>query len=193
MATAEKPAHAPAPAPPATPAPPKKSKLPVVIVLGLMAVEGVGIFAITKFLLVPTPAGAHAETAEDEGHAAPEFDEHGGHGSPQGKLATAEVDLAECRPSNTQTGKLVIFKIRISGLIKQEDAERATALIEANKAKITDRVNYVFRSAVPPHVSEPGLDTIKRRLKREVDAILGDEHLIQEILVPEMLQSSSGL
>ena len=173
----------------------KKSKLPVLIVMVLMGVEGVGIFVFTKMFLIPTPAtaeaaeGEHGEAANEDAHSG----EHG-EGGTHGKAAdTAEVDLAECRPNNMVTGRLIHFKIRVSALVGSADAERAAELIKANQSRIHDRVNYVIRSAEPHHLGEAGLETIKRRMKREIDTILGDEKLVKEILIPEMLQSGSGV
>jgi flagellar basal body-associated protein FliL len=78
-------------------------------------------------------------------------------------------------------------------LVASADAERAKQIAEANKARINDRVNVVIRSAEPKDLNEPGLETIKRRLKHELARVMGDEQLIQEILIPEFLQSGSGL
>jgi flagellar basal body-associated protein FliL len=91
------------------------------------------------------------------------------------------------------TGKLITLKIRVSALVASADAERAKTLVEANKARINDRINFVVRSAEPQDLNEPGLETIKRRIKHELAKVLDDERLLQEVLIPEMLQSGSGL
>lgn len=163
----------------------KKSRFPVLIVAVLMALEGAAIFAIMRFVLNPAPAAARAE-----GNAEPEFDAAAA--AVEGRQ-TAEVDVTECRPSNSMSGRLINFKLRVSALVMKADAEKAAEIIQANQSRITDRVIFVIRSAEPVHLAEPGLETIKRRMKREVDAILGDEHLVQELLIPEIIQSTPGL
>ncbi len=168
------------------PSPQKRSKLPILIVAGLMLVEGVAIFAAAKYFLSGSPTVVKAADAD----APPDF---GADRSGRGSLNTAEVELSECRPSNTVTGRLLTFRVRVSALVKQSDHERMKTLVTTNQARITDRVNYVVRSAEPQQLNEPGLESIKRRLKHEFDAILGDETLIQEVLIPEMLQSGPGL
>jgi len=164
----------------------KRSGKPTFLIVAvLMGLEGVGIFFVTKLVVAPQPSAAVAA----EGHAATQEGE-----TPAGRAqTTAEVELTDCRPSNRMSGRTFTFRLRVSGLVSAEDRERATALVEANRARITDRVNFVIRSAEPQQLNEPGLETVKRRMKHEIDLILGDEQLVKEILIPEMLQSGTGL
>lgn len=152
----------------------KKSskKATILVVVGLMVLEGAAIFTLTHF------AGAVPETAsaEDADKKAAEDGKH------------AEVELAECRPDNTVGGKVIRFQVRVSALVRLADSEKARKLAETNKDRIHDRVIFIFRSAEPAHYREPALTTIKRRLKQELDAIFGEPDIIQEILIPEFLQ-----
>ena len=161
----------------------KKSKLPILIIAVLMGVEGVGVFFVAKMFVLADPASVEAvETGDEYG------DERTEDAQP-----TAEVEITDCRPSNKVTGKLITFRLRVSALVAASEAEHAVELVRANSARLTDRVNYVIRSAEPQHLNEPGLETIKRRLKKEFDRILGDEQLIKEVLIPELLQSGPGV
>jgi len=161
----------------------KKSKLPLVIVMSLMLGEGAAMLFVAKIMFAPSPLEAMAasdaadETAAVEAEQVDAVDE------------TAEIAVADCRPSNNVTGKLLTFRLRVSALVRAQDAERVGTLVESNAARIEDRINFVIRSAEPHHLNEPGLETIKRRVKRELDQILGDEQLILEILIPELLQA----
>lgn len=177
-------AEAQAPAPAGAAEPRRRSRLPILIVCLLMLLEGAAIFAVMKIFFVNEPADSAAAEPDPLAEAAPKAG---------AESLTAEVELAECRPVNAVTGKLVTFKLRVSALVSRADEEKAAALVDSNQARINDRVNYIFRSAEIHHLSEPGLETIKRRIKHEVDAILADEHLVKEILIPEMLQSGPGL
>ncbi|MDO8631456.1 MAG: hypothetical protein Q7R41_13295 [Phycisphaerales bacterium] len=172
---------------PETPESKKRSKSWIIVVV-LMAVEGAAVFFGTKILT--GPAGpAVAEAGESQGGHGP-----AAHGEPAPVAQEfAEVEVAECRPVNKVSGKLITFRMRVSVLIRSSDAERAKALVEGNKARINDRINLVIRSADPSHFNEPALETIKRRLKSEFENVLGDEKLIQEVLIPEMLPSGPGL
>lgn len=150
------------------------------IIALLMVGEGVGIFLLTK-ALSPAPMAAQA----DEG------------GNPENaesdSASMVEVELAECRPTNRMLGKLITYNIRVTVLVTKEDEERVRELIDANESRLRDRVNYVLRSADPAHLDEPGLQTIKRRLKFEIDKLFGDERLIKAVLIPQLLQSRGSV
>jgi flagellar basal body-associated protein FliL len=173
----------------------KKSFL---IVALLMMVEGVAIFFGTKMLTGSAPASADAAPVASEPHGAPVSGEHGGGHGGEAKNAPfesefGEIAVSECRPTNRESGRTVTFRMRVSVLVKAADLEKTKSLIESNKARIDDRINFVIRSADPAFLNEPTLETIKRRLKSELDRLMGDEHLIEEVLIPEMLASAPGL
>ena len=180
--------------PETAPSKPKGRGLSIVMVAILMSAEGAGVYFATKMFAGGEPSSATA--AETDSHAAP-ADGHGASTEHAGKSgitgAQAEIELTECRPNNKMTGKLITLKIRVSALVASADAERGRILVEMNKARINDRVNFVVRSAEPQDLNEPGLETIKRRIKHELAKVLGDERLLQEVLIPELLQSGSGL
>ena len=163
----------------------KRNKLPFIVIAALMGIEGVAVFFVAKVFILPEPAAAVA--AEDSAQKL------GREKLAEEAVPTAEVPLTDCRPSNRVTGKLVTFRLRVTALVALEDKERTAALVEANEARITDRINFVIRSAEPQHLNEPGLETVKRRFKHEMDRILGNERLIREILIPQMLQSGPGV
>ena len=160
----------------------KRRMVPFLIVALLMVGEGVGVFFLAK-AINPAPVSAFAGGA--------------GGGQPRdGGTVTgglAEVAVAECRPSNMMAGKFVTFHIRVSGLVASVDEERAKDLVRANQSRLEDGVNTVIRKAQPNHLGEPGLETIRRRLKHEFDGIFDDEQLIKRVLIPQMLQSGPGV
>ncbi len=151
------------------------------IIAGLMLLEGAVVYFVTRSV------GAAPAVAEaSEGNS--------GEDSPDNTvIELVEVELAESRPSNKRTGRLVTYHLRVSGLVTAEDQERAKKLAEARKARILDRVNYVVRSAEPRELNEPGLETLKRRLLKEFQLIFEDEKLIRQVLIPELLQSGPGV
>lgn len=205
------------------PATPKKSKKMLLIIAMVMGLEGVGVFFLAQMLgggpSTATAAGEHDEHPATASEGSHEDSAEGAHAStenghaaasPSGhektgekgdkpekgaKLSSAqsEIELPECRPSNKMSGKLILLRMRVSVLVATPQADKAKGLVDANKARITDRINFVVRSADPQHLNEPGLETIKRRIKQELDRILADDRLVQEVLVPELLQSGNGL
>lgn len=161
--------------------PAKKSGrlIPITIVLAIMAAEGVAVYFVARMLgSNPAAAVAAVEAAKAEAET---------------KDGTVELDLAETRPSNSLTGRFITFHVRVSALVKQSQSDEAKALIESNKNRIQDAVNVVFRGAEPAHLKEPGLESIRRRIEHEVERVLGRDDLIQQVLIPQMLQSSPGL
>ncbi len=190
-----KPDPKPAPAAGEPPAP-KKSKL-WLIVAAIMAVEGIGVFFLAKMFLPGPATVAAAEEGPDaaahapDGHEAPK---HGGaHSEADPKSSEAEIPLTECKAFNKESGKLIFFHLRVSVLVAASQLERAKQLVQSKQARIDDRVNTVIRSGEPRQFNEPGLETIKRRIKHECDRIFEDETLIREVLVPYMVQSGSGV
>lgn len=155
----------------------KKGRLvPILIIAGMMIGEGVGVFFLAK-TISPDPSAAIAVEGEStDGGSADE-------------AALMEIELAECRPSNKMGGKLIAFHIRVSGLVSSKDFEAVKEMVETKQGRIEDSVNIVIRSSEPKHFNEPGLETIKRRLKKELDRILNDPELIKGVLIPQFLQS----
>ena len=99
----------------------------------------------------------------------------------------------ESRPSNKVSGKLITFRIVVSGLVAADDEEDVKVLVESSRYRLLDRLNFVIRSAELRHLNEPDPVTIKRRLKKEFDVIFGDETLLKEVLITEWQQSGLGI
>lgn len=158
---------------------------PIVIVALLMIGEGVGVFLLAK-AMDSGPSLAVAREGEF-------VDSSGGGEDAADQAEPVEIELAECRPSNKISGKLISFQIRISILVPPAEQERTEKLVEAKRGRLRDRTNFVIRSAELRHLNEPGLETIKRRLKHEYDRVFGDDELVKEVLIPEWLQSNTGV
>lgn len=157
-------------------------KMQVIVVALLMIGEGAVIYFLTNSL-GQAPASAVAAGTEPGDNAIGVAVEE----------QMAEVEVAECRPSNKMSGKFITFHLRVSVLVAAADVERVEKMVKAKRARLLDRVNFVVRSADPRHLNEPNLETVKRRLKHEFDRVFGDDELIEAVLVPQMLQSSSGV
>ncbi len=154
----------------------------ILVVVPLMVAEGVGVFLLARAMSPPLAPALAAEGGSGDGEE-----------SNHGKADFAEIELAECRPSNMMAGKFVTYHIRVSALVAADDQDRAESLVRSKRARLEDGVNTVIRSAEPKHLNEPELGTIKRRLKHEFDQIFGDDLLIEKVLIPQMLQSAPGV
>ena len=156
--------------------------LPLVVVALLMGAEGIGVFLLAK-AVSPGPSLAQAGGTDGAGAL----------GSEEDNRVYAEVELADCRPSNALSGRFISFHIRVSGLVASAELEHAEQLARRNRARLEDCVNTVIRGAEPKYFNEPKLDTIRRRLKHEFGQVFRDETLIREVLIPHFLQSAPGL
>ncbi len=161
--------------------PSRRAKLiPYAIVVGLMLVEGVGIFVAMKTLgSDPEPVEAQAP---GEGIVID--------GQNEASLPTEYV-ICELDAFNKQTGKLLLYRVEVAATVARDQEARFKKLLELRKSTIQDRVTTVIRSADPKYLQEPGLETIRRQIKHELDKVLGDDKIIVELLIPKLLQSSS--
>jgi flagellar basal body-associated protein FliL len=163
----------------------KQTLMMLGILLFVMAVEGGGIYFAVKFF------GGGPQTAAAEGLAAPVASggHGGGHGS-EGEAATsvttdAELQVAKLKAPNMKSGRLFLYDIEVYAKTKKEKADTLKKMLEGYKATIEDRLSRVVRSAEPQDLQEDGLETIRRQVKHELGQIVGDEKMVEEILIPK--------
>ncbi len=175
-------------APPKSPLAPRSRKGPAMILAIILIGEGLCVFFLTKaFNSSPAPAFAEEPRLGGTlGNLKPADPK-----SQQAQLV--EVDLGECRPSNRATGKLISFQIRVAVLVNATNMEQVKSVVDTRQGRIRDRINFVFRSAEPSHLNEPGMETLKRRIKNELERVLETPDLVEEVIIPEMLQTVSGV
>ncbi len=158
-----------------------KRLVPLIIILAVMAVEGVGVYALTKFLS-PTPQATLAQEAAtvttEEAVELPK-DEH------------AEIPLVQTRLTNRRGAKTQTISISVSALIESKNKDAIVALVEGMNSRINDRVSAVVRAATDETLDQPGLETLKRQLKSELDQILGDDRIVREVLVGELIRAGT--
>jgi flagellar basal body-associated protein FliL len=73
--------------------------------------------------------------------------------------------------------------------VKPEAAESVKKIITDRDALIKDRVRTIIAQSDPDKLgggSEPGLETLRRQVKYQLDTIIGDG-LIDEVLVPRCI------
>ncbi len=174
-------------------------KLPVMLG-GIMILEAVVLFAGFKYLGGGAPrsaAGAELvapeEHADEHGEAA--SDEHGdGHGEkstkPSGpKKGTIEVPLLDIKAPNKLSGRTFLYDVSMFVSTKAENEAAVTETIKKREALIKDRVRTIIAQSDPEKLgggSEPGLETLRRQVKHQLDEIVG-EKLIEEVLVPRCI------
>ncbi|MFQ5489165.1 MAG: hypothetical protein ACE5GE_00475 [Phycisphaerae bacterium] len=172
--------------PSVAPAAAKPNKMKAMIVVGgIMAVEAGLIFGVMK-MVGTGPSGAAAADVEGTGS-----EEATGQG--QGEESVKEVVIAETDAYNSRSGRLYLYHLRVSALVEAGNQSTLEKLVEERQGTMLDRINTVIRGADPNHLNEPGLETLRRQIKFELDKISGDASVIKELLIPQLLQTRSNL
>jgi len=157
----------------------------------VMLVEALVLFAGFKmFGGSPHSAQAADSTSEDEGGHG---DAHGeaGHGGPvKGeKRKVVELQVLEFKAPNKQTGRLFLYDVSVFVTVKTEFKERVEAAFKDREATIRDRARTIISQCDPEKLgggSEPGLETLRRQMKHQLDEIIG-EGMIEEVLIPRCI------
>jgi len=169
------------------------SRTPVVIG-GVMLVEAAVLFMGFKFLGAGPAHSAGAELALDpppRGNSA----HVDGHSRPSHAPTAAErknfieLQVLEFRAPNKQSGRTFLYDVSIYLVTRAEREEHVKQTIAARKALITDRVRTIIAQSDPEKLgggSEPGLETLRRQVKYQLDEIVG-EGVIEEVLVPRCI------
>lgn len=161
------------------------TKLPVLLG-GAMVLEAAVLFAGFKFLGGGAPkvaAGAElASTEKGDGKNPP--------GAPDAdKNKSVEIQVLDFRSPNKISGRTYLYDVRIVVSTKVEFQEKVKNIITAREALITDRIRTIIAQSDPEKLgggSEPGLETLRRQVKYQLDEIVG-EGLINEVLVPKCI------
>lgn len=152
-----------------------RNLITIVVVGVLMLVEGAGILVATKFMGAdPAPASA------GEGLLDGPLDENG-----DPLPAESEVFVTDLIASNAQSGRVFVYQISIHAVVDTEIASQTEKFFKFRRNTIDDRLGRLIRASDPKYLDEPGLETMKRQVKHELDQIIKDENIISQILFPE--------
>jgi flagellar basal body-associated protein FliL len=164
-----------------------------VLLGGVMLIEALVLFAGFKFVGAGRPraaAGAELtpeEQVEEGGKSEGEKGEKGTR-SPD-KKKSVEVDVLDFKAPNKMTGRTFVYDLKISILTRAEYESRVEETIKERKGLIQDRLRTIIAQSDPEKLggaSEPGLETLRRQVKFQLDEIIG-EGLIDEVLVPRCI------
>jgi hypothetical protein len=182
------------------------AKTPVLLG-GVMIIEAAVLFAGFKFLGGGSPRSASAaelvtESSEEHGEAATsgghsESTSHGesaapargGGGGGSERRKVVELPVLEFKAPNKQSGRTFIYDVSIFAIVKADAEEKVKGTITDRKALIQDRVRTIMAQSDPEKLgggSEPGLETLRRQVKYQLDEIIG-EGMIEEVLVPRCI------
>ncbi len=166
---------------------------------GAMVLEAAVLFAGFKFLGGGAPkvvTGAELATAEThESSHGGGHDDAEGHGGAAGPAAPVdknkptEIQVLDFRSPNKISGRTYLYDVSIFAVTKAGSQEKVKAIISEREALIKDRVRTIIAQSDPEKLgggSEPGLETLRRQVKYQLDEIVG-EGLIDEVLVPKCI------
>lgn len=147
---------------------------------GVMLVEGIGIFAVMKFF------GAEPDPTQ---------------GMTQQLVTTRpfsdskEIEVAQVRVQNTQGDRTILYSVTVN--IRINSDPNTVRLVEEDflknrRATITDAISRILRSADHKDMTQPGLETLKRQIRFELSSMLGDDTIIQQVLIPEFTPLPTG-
>lgn len=95
--------------------------------------------------------------------------------------------MVDFKPPNRKSGRLYLYTVQIVAQTKAEKQERLAQLIKQHESHIKDRIRMIVAQSDPDKLgggSEPGLETLRRQIKYQLDDIVG-EGIIERVLVPQ--------
>ena len=131
----------------------------------------------------------HGE-AKPDAHGDAKPDAHGG-GAPAviDKKALFELQVLEFKAPNRQDGRTFLYDVSIFAVVKGEFKDKVEAKIKDRSATIKDRIRTIIAQSVPEKLgggSEPGLETLRRQVKFQLDEVVGDG-MIEEVIIPRCI------
>jgi flagellar basal body-associated protein FliL len=172
----------------AAPAPASKlgflTKTPVLLG-GVMLLEAVVLLAGFKFIT----GGAKNANAADLTTPVKRADAEGDKSTSLDTGGSVEMPLLEARFPNKRNGKTFIYDVKIYLSVKKDSAGKVKSIIGDHDALIQDRVRTIIAESDPDKLgggAEPGLETLRRQVKYQLDEIVGDG-LIDDVLIPQCI------
>ena len=188
------------------------SKTPVLLGI-VMIVEAVVLFGGFK-MLGGSPKTAGAEVAADtkgdaesadakadshddkkaDAHAEKKPEEPDAHGDAKpagksGKKKQVELTVVDFRAPNKQGGRMFLYDVTICVQIRADAEEKKKAILIDRAGLIKDRIRTIIAQSDPEKLgggSEPGLETLRRQIKYQLDEIVGPG-IIDEVFVPRCI------
>ena len=100
-----------------------------------------------------------------------------------------EIEVLSFRAPNKLSGRTFLYDVSIYAVAKSTNEATVNQAIKDRKNLITDRIRTIIAQTDPEKLgggSEPGLETLRRQVKYQLDQIVG-EGLIDEVLVPRCI------
>jgi len=165
------------------------TKLPVLLG-GAMFLEAVVLIAGFKIIGGGSPrAAAGADLAAEKSATTSETKAEGESAKADSPNADVELQVVDFRAPNKISGRTFLYDVSMWVVTKAEFEDKVKATISSHEALIKDRIRTIIAQSDPDKLgggSEPGLETLRRQVKYQLDEIVGDG-LISEVLVPRCI------
>ena len=156
---------------------PKKKFVMIGLFGGVMLVEAVGIFMAMKMF------GSEPHPVEAEGLTE----------TTQPAMEIQEVEVANVRVPHVSGSRTTVYSMRIVATAGHDKIDAVKGVLESKKWTVIDTVSRVIRQAAETELSEPRLETLRRKMKFELNELCGDEAAIEQVLIPECMPLTTGL
>ncbi len=159
-------------------APPRRARMgTLIIVLVVTVVEAGAFFGISKWF-----GGAPAATYGADGEHVLEAP------APEPAVIPAEVSLLKgFKVPNHKAGFTVVYDFDISVCVPEARKTEIEELAKNREGEIRDRVAQIIRQARPAVLEEDDLSTLRALLRRALAEVVGEDELIQRVLIPRCL------
>ncbi|HTW93181.1 MAG TPA: hypothetical protein VMD30_00205 [Tepidisphaeraceae bacterium] len=100
-----------------------------------------------------------------------------------------EIDVVDFKAINKQSGRTFLYDVSIYITAEPENEAHLKDMISSHSALIEDRVRTIIAESDPDKLGgglEPGLETLRRQIKYQLDEILGDG-MVDEVLIPRCI------
>ena len=155
-----------------------------------MIVEAVVLFAGVRFLGGgPKPATAGVSLGDGPAGGDKADAKAAAAAAEKDRANAVEVPVVDLRAPNKQSGRTFLYDVSIYAVTPAANQDKLKDLISSRDALIKDRLRTIIAEMDPDKLgggSEPGLETLRRQVKFQLDQILGDG-LVTEVLVPRCM------
>ncbi|HOB74217.1 MAG TPA: hypothetical protein PKG54_06800 [Phycisphaerae bacterium] len=147
------------------------------VLLGIMAAEALVVVFVVKHF---TGGPATAEAAPSHGIVATEGEK---------KPREVEVEVVRLRAQNERSQRHITYDLVVFASVLDTNKEKVEEVLQRRKNTIQDRLSRIVRAAEPERFSEPDLRSLRKLFEAELGQLVGDEGLIQEVLIPTITSS----
>ncbi len=156
----------------------KKNLMMAGILVGVMLLEGFGVFFLARYFGGKPQA---ALAADLQG-----LDPNGGEKAP----VDLELEIVKFRAQNEKSQPAAVYEMTIAAVVGEKSQAKVAELLARKRATIQDRLSRVVRAMDPQRFSEPDLATLRQQFQYELSQIAGEEGAIKEVLIPSIVRYS---